>query len=44
MTVSIANCVANVLIMYLSVALATCVHLACYYIVVRCKTAWFVHR
>ena len=44
MTVFDANCVAIVLVIYLSVVLATCVHLACHCIVVPYKTQWLVHR
>ena len=45
MTVVVANCVATVLVKYLSVALATCfVHLACHYVVVPYNPEWFVHQ
>ena len=46
MTVFVADCVATVLVTYLSVALATCTcgHLACHCIVVPYKTELFVNR
>ena len=46
MMVFVANCVATVLVIYSSVALATwaCVHLACPCIVVLYKSEWVVHR
>ena len=46
MTVFVANCVATVLVIYPSVALATStyVHLACPCIVVLYKAEWLVHN
>ena len=46
MTVFVANCVATVLVIYPSVALAilACVHLACPCTVVLYKTEWLVHN